>query len=70
MVVALESQFPKLETFSESVEPLSRNCDQNLTQQRLFFVYFITHEQKHVKRRITYGEYKTERDLKNRYNNF
>ena len=29
---ALESQFPKLQTFSESVEPLSRHGDQNLTQ--------------------------------------
>ena len=29
---ALESQFPKLQTFSESVEPLSRTLDANLTQ--------------------------------------
>ena len=29
---ALESQFPKLQTFSESVEGLSRNRDQNMTQ--------------------------------------
>ena len=29
---ALESQFPKLQTFSESVETLSRNRDPNLTQ--------------------------------------
>ena len=29
---ALESQFPKLNTFSESVEPLSRHGDPNLTQ--------------------------------------
>ena len=29
---ALESQFPKLSTFSESVEPLSRSHDLNMTQ--------------------------------------
>ena len=29
---ALESQFPKLQTFSESAEPLSRNHDPNMTQ--------------------------------------
>ena len=28
---ALESRFPKLQTFSESVEPLSRHRDPNLT---------------------------------------
>ena len=28
----LESQFPKLLTFSESVEPLSRNRDPNMTK--------------------------------------
>ena len=26
------NQFPKLETFKESVEPLSRNCNPNLIQ--------------------------------------
>ena len=29
---ALESHFPKLQTFSESVTPLSRNRDPNLTK--------------------------------------
>ena len=29
---ALESQFPKLQTFGESVELLSRHCDPNMTQ--------------------------------------
>ena len=28
----LESQFPKLQTFSESVEPLSRNRNPNMTK--------------------------------------
>ena len=28
----LESTFPKLQTFSNLVEPLLRNCDQNLAQ--------------------------------------
>ena len=35
---ALESQFPKLQTFSESVEPLSINRDPNKTQSEYVYV--------------------------------
>ena len=37
---ALESQFPKLQTLSESVETLSRNRHPNLTQNEHVYTIF------------------------------
>ena len=39
---ALESQFPNLYTFSKSIEPLSRNRDQNMTQDEHVHAILVT----------------------------